>query len=307
MGTSDSSFGFIDHFPLPQNLGRELRFDFFQLNNVQGKSSQLHGVAEKGEPGFRVQDSFGGDVDIRMVVEMLGTQQGPPLDDPPGPVFFDDHPNNPVEVLRRQMEAFHSRPVSGGAAFFEVFFDFLDVQWKTLSIRPRKARREKQRRDAEIFPNHPKRPSMWCQMMGTALFWGVLFDSLNLQKPEAGEAGSDGAGLTAEGGGELVDTGTAEKLGSQLFFFVCRPWLVGAGVGLADLFYVGGFGLEAQGNQSFLKGLGNLWEVLVQDHDPALGAVCFVFPAFLEIEVAASFFGFLDFKVVGLDPGGNRL
>jgi hypothetical protein len=31
-----------------------------------------------------------------------------------------------------------------------------------------------------------------------------------------------------------------------------------------------------------LEGFGNLGEVFVQDHDPALGAVLFVFPAFRE-------------------------
>jgi hypothetical protein len=67
-------------------------------------------------------------------------------------------------------------------------------------------------------------------MMGTALFRGGLFDSPELRKPEAGEAGTDGAGLAAEGGGEFIDVGTAVELGSQFFFFVYRPWLVGVGL-----------------------------------------------------------------------------
>lgn len=139
-GGGDSFFGFIDHFPFPQNLGRKFWFNFFQLNDVEGKSGQFHGVAEEGKPSFGVQNSLGGDVDIRMFVEMFGLQQRAPLNDSPGPVFLDDHPDDPVEILPRQMEAFHSRPVSGCAAFFQVFFDFLDVQWAALSNRPRTAR-----------------------------------------------------------------------------------------------------------------------------------------------------------------------
>ena len=120
---------------------------------------------------------------------------------------------------------------------------------------------------------------------------------VGLQKPKAGQAGPNGAGLPAEIGGEFIGTGTVEELGSQLFFFVGRPWLVGAGMGLADFFHVVGFGLEVQRNQSLLEGLGNLGEVFVQDDDPPLGGVRCVFPAFLEIEVGAPFFCFLDFKI----------
>ena len=65
--------------------------------------------------------------------------------------------------------------------------------------------------------------------MGAVLFLGKLCDVLESHKPEAGQPGTDGAGLTTEGGGEFIGTGTVEELGFQLFFFVCRPWLVGAG------------------------------------------------------------------------------
>jgi hypothetical protein len=37
-------------------------------------------------------------------------------------------------------------------------------------------------------------------------------------------------GWRAEGGGKFIDVGTAEELGFQPFFFVCRPWLVGVGL-----------------------------------------------------------------------------
>jgi hypothetical protein len=75
---------------------------------------------------------------------------------------------------------------------------------------------------------------------------------------------------------------------------------------LADLAYIVGFGRYAQRVHGFLEDFGNLGEVFVQDDDPPLGGVRFIFPAFLEIEVGAPFFCFLDFKMVGLDSGGYR-
>ena len=96
-----------------------------------------------------------------------------------------------------------------------------------------------------LTPTHPKRHCIRSQILGTALFWGGLFDSPELQKPKAGEAGTDGAGWRprAAASSSMLEP---PRIGISAFLLRLPSMAGRRGVGLADLLYVGGFGFKAQ-------------------------------------------------------------